>query len=266
MTDFEPLARVTADPLTKALLESAREDHSAAGAAERALVGLGLLGSATVAVQSSALGAAKTGSALGGKMLTGKGLVAAAQFVALGFLGGAALVSSTSYVFAPRSGISVQRPWRAPQSVSARRTPLAPPVESFATPAPSSMVELPLAPHPREVLAAKSVQPLSRADLPSAAAFPGASSVSTQDLDAQLSKLRAVRALLSAPNSALALLNDFDRAYPATPLAEEATVLRIEALANAGRRSEANALGAAFLRKNPHSAYAERVRAKLEQR
>ena len=72
-----------------------------------------------------------------------------------------------------------------------------------------------------------------------------------------------IRDALGTPSRALGLLDGFEQRYRATPLAEEASVLRIEALANAGRMTEASALGSAFLRDHPSSAYAARVRAEL---
>ena len=47
------------------------------------------------------------------------------------------------------------------------------------------------------------------------------------------------------------------------PGAEEASVLRIDALVDAGRTREALAQAAAFLLAHPQSAYARRIRAKL---
>ncbi|MEO8899897.1 MAG: hypothetical protein ABI627_00100 [Polyangiaceae bacterium] len=264
MTAPEPLARVTVNPFAKALLESAREDHSASGAAQRALGALGLAGTSAALAQSSALGVAKASSTVGVQVLAGKGLVVAAQFMLLGLLGGVAVVGSAAYVFTPRAAVRLERRVPAAQNVPvgpALAAPGKPVVTAPArfAPAPASV------PRSHEAVPAKSAGPEGYDELPSAAAFPTPTGVSTEAVDAQLAELRVIRGRLNTPNAALTLLDSFEQRHPATPLAEEAGVLRIEALVNAGRKSEATALGTAFLRQTPHSAYAQRVRSKLEQ-
>jgi hypothetical protein len=79
----------------------------------------------------------------------------------------------------------------------------------------------------------------------------------------QLEALARVRRVLSAQDSrrALSLLDDFERSYPASQVAEEAAVLRIETLRALGRTSEAQALGLQFLRGRPFSVYRAKVSA-----
>jgi outer membrane protein assembly factor BamD (BamD/ComL family) len=85
---------------------------------------------------------------------------------------------------------------------------------------------------------------------------------------AELEALRAIRAALASqePARALTLLDGFDSRFGAAALAEEAILLRVEALADSGRASEAQQLGAAFLAKNPESAYATGIRLRLRSR
>jgi len=88
----------------------------------------------------------------------------------------------------------------------------------------------------------------------------------TESGERALVALQAVRAALAAhaPGRALGLLAAFDKRMNAAVFAEEAAVLRIQALADAGRASEARALATDFLSRYPHSAYAERVRSKVQ--
>ena len=67
-----------------------------------------------------------------------------------------------------------------------------------------------------------------------------------------------------APARALSLLDAFVARHPASSLLEEAAVLRFDALL-ASSSSEARAQGQDFVRRYPHSAYAERVRVKLSE-
>jgi hypothetical protein len=82
----------------------------------------------------------------------------------------------------------------------------------------------------------------------------------------QLEALGAIRATLARGESsrALVLIDDFAARYPSSPMAEEAWVLRIDALSLAGRRFEAASLAESFLHEYPTSAYGERVRARLK--
>jgi len=84
----------------------------------------------------------------------------------------------------------------------------------------------------------------------------------------QLAALGGVRQALAARDStrALALLDAFDARHPASSLREEATVLRIDALSDDGRTSDAHALAIQFLQAFPASAYGEHVRSKSKSR
>jgi hypothetical protein len=81
-------------------------------------------------------------------------------------------------------------------------------------------------------------------------------------LYAELAALARVRAALDRGDSrgALQSLAAYDSAFPASTLAEEATVLRIDALAQQEDGAAAAALGRHFLAANPASPYAPHVR------
>ncbi len=63
------------------------------------------------------------------------------------------------------------------------------------------------------------------------------------------------------PRGALAVLDDYARRFPDPAFKEEATVLRVSALAKAGDRAQARRIGDAFLSANPPQIYRRRVEA-----
>jgi hypothetical protein len=102
-------------------------------------------------------------------------------------------------------------------------------------------------------------------DLPHAAATsqkalptPAPSAASADEL----AELERIRSELSGGDAASALrdLDSHDVKYNPTALADEATVLRVEALVALGQREKARALGDAFITRSPSSPYAKRVR------
>jgi len=98
----------------------------------------------------------------------------------------------------------------------------------------------------------------ARAGAPGSDARPRPASA----LYAELAALAGVRAALDKGDSSGALqsLAAYDSAFPGSVLAEEATVLRIEALAQEGDSAAAAALGRRFLEENPSSPHAPHVR------
>ncbi|HXN34081.1 MAG TPA: outer membrane protein assembly factor BamD [Polyangiaceae bacterium] len=70
-----------------------------------------------------------------------------------------------------------------------------------------------------------------------------------------LDPVRTSLARHDAP-AALRQLDVFDRAFPASVLADEALVLRVDALVARGDRAEAEALGRSFLATHPASPHA----------
>jgi Outer membrane lipoprotein len=81
-------------------------------------------------------------------------------------------------------------------------------------------------------------------------------------LSSEVALLDLARTALAGhdPKSALAALGNYDRAFPRGALAQEATLMRIDALLQAGDRAGAVALADAFLRADPRGPYAKRVR------
>jgi outer membrane protein assembly factor BamD (BamD/ComL family) len=82
-------------------------------------------------------------------------------------------------------------------------------------------------------------------------------------LDAEVSSLARVRASLERSDwrAALKQLDTFGRAFPSAVLADEATVLRVDALMQQGDHGAAKALALRFLASNPSSPHASHLRA-----
>ncbi len=97
-------------------------------------------------------------------------------------------------------------------------------------------------------------------------AEPAARSVASSDpksIAREIAALDDVRRALSAgePQKALKQLGDYGRSHPRGVLRQEATLLRIEALARVGDRAAARRLADRFLSANPASPHEKRIRA-----
>ncbi len=101
------------------------------------------------------------------------------------------------------------------------------------------------------------------ATAPLATTEQGASSALS--FSAELRSLDEARAAIAAkePARALGILDGYTARFPRGAMAPEAAVLRIEALANAGDHAAAERVAEVFLRENPGSPYAPRVRSLL---
>ena len=101
--------------------------------------------------------------------------------------------------------------------------------------------------------------PSSSATMPSAR--PSAAPA-TPSLSDEIRNLDRARTRLGAndPAGALQLLDEYDRRGRRGRLADEATLLRIEALARAGRKGDAEGLAKRFVRANPDSSLSDRAR------
>jgi hypothetical protein len=246
MTDPPQLKIASQRGFSRVLLESARGDHSAPGAAQRALHALGV-GVAVTTVAAAAKAGASTG------LSTKWAGLLVVKWLGLGVLAGVTTLVSVEYAVSARANA----PLVAAPAARRAAAPLATIALNAAPPAPEATPEasqLPEAPPAR---------PASAVSTGSGAAEPAAEPPVAPAAD-QLSALRRVRAALlaQAPERALKLLDAFARQHRDSSLAEEAAVLRIEALADLGR-DDARALAEDFLRQYPHSAYAQRVRSKL---
>ncbi|MBX3207137.1 MAG: hypothetical protein KF764_18970 [Labilithrix sp.] len=93
---------------------------------------------------------------------------------------------------------------------------------------------------------------------------PPAAHASTLALE--IAQVEATRAALAAGDAkkTLALLDQYDREFPAGAFAVEVSVLRIEALTRAERTDEARRLGSRFLAEHRQGAFARRVSIALD--
>jgi hypothetical protein len=256
-----------ADAAARRLMLAMRDERPPQGAANRALVALGV-GGATLLTTSAAFGAASAGTALS-KSITG---------IALKWLGaGAALgvaAATGATLLPPLAADPPVESAPAPVAADGRKhAPGARVDRSAAEPAllepsadesdrdPAAKV-LPTAPAPgmraggtaaREpVPAPAEAQSVARFEPP-----PGADTLEReiQLLDEARSAVRA-----NAPGAALAKLDRFTREFPRGRLASEAFVVRLEALVRANRVAEARALATRHLNGNPKSPHAARIR------
>ncbi len=214
------------EALRRALMESASTDGLDGAARDRVARSLGL----TVGTWGTAGAAARAAA-------RGRGW----WKVLLGTLGTGLAV--TVFLLASHRGAPAVAPPARPAH------PAAPPSASAATATTPdiptlAVTDLPVVPRPPVV----SSRAVKRGDGDSVAE--------------QLAALDAIRRELAGvqPAAALRDLDSFDAKYAASPFADEAAVLRIEALEASGDRSAARQRGRAFLAASPGSPYAKRVR------
>jgi hypothetical protein len=223
------------------LLRAGAGEGPSVEAVERLASALGL-------ASGAALGAAVTKPATAGSVARGVASKLAAKWIVLSVLGA---ISGAAVVLARGSA--------RPDAARAARASAPAIVEA---PRASASVEEPLgsgtaseqAIEPQEVATPRAVSE------PAAPSGPHATSPSIAREIAELDVAR--RALSSGDASgALAALNDYDRSGNAGMLRQEATLLRIEALARAGNVPAARRLANRFLRAHPNSPHERRIRA-----
>ena len=191
---------------------------------------------------------AKTAHALA----TGSKLSAAKILLALGVFGGTAVVAGVAL----KHGFS-ERARAVTASAAAARSAGVPPaiVSSSAPIAPGAVPEIDV---PVAALAAPQVA-VKRMSSSSSSAAPAAS-LSTQDLQLEISGLRRAQQMLHGGNAAQAVadLDQLARQVPAGVLMEERDATRVIALCSLGRVHDAGV--DAFLSRYPNSVHGNRVR------
>ena len=243
MNDPDKLKITSNSTFCRVLLESAGDDHAPRGAAHRALRSLSI-GAGVTAVGAIAKAGASAGLSSPWPALLG------IKWLAIGLVAGVATLGSVEQLLGSASEVTPRvnatpAPQRAPRAPSQRRV--------------AAKAALPLASRVLPEVDVSSERTL--ADLPPHTVRSEGASPSPDPLNI----LRDARAALgaNAPRRALSLLDDFDRRFGDSALAEEAAVLRIDAQLALGS-DEAKALAAQFLRRYPRSAYGARIRSKLE--
>lgn len=231
MTDFERFIDNPESDLERMLLQAGRQSQANDRLRAQTLAALGLAGSA-------ALGTSFFATALGKKVMAG-GLLASVG------VGGAVTyyeVASAARHEAP----AVVEPLRVQPVPPARRAPVA-------------RQEVPVAPVTEAGDVEETVAEVRPAVAKRSAAKRAAPKPSIRD---EVRALDSVRSALSAgqPSVALSRLSDYSQTFPKGALRMEAAVLRVKALAAAGRTQEASRRAQALVSRNPNSVVASRLR------
>jgi hypothetical protein len=266
MTTQPPRLLEVGTDFEREVLSSARLDAGGDTGLRRTLVAMGVSAgtiSTTAATAGAGIAAGSTVAAVGGGgSALGVGVLVkwASVGVAVAVLGGGAVGSSGSLLHKAST-----RP-----VVTSRSTPTTPRISASAEPPVSGpFAALAVSPAPTQqsstVIAAPIAQVHSSAtpSRTTAADAPAAPPAPTQpsSLDAELATLDRVRASLAKGNASDALrdLDAYDRAFPASLLADEASVLRADALVVQGDRALAAVLARRFLAANPSSPHASHL-------
>jgi TolA-binding protein len=242
------------EPL-KRLMLAMRDERPPAGAANRALVALGV-GSAAMLTTSAALGSGGAGATVT-KSLAGLALKWLGAGAAVGLVAatGASVLPHAPEEPAPApAAASAPKPAPVARADRAAAEPGEAANEATQTPAPAAT------PAPRAT-SGPAHDPAPAPDLaPSIARFepPPAADALEREIELLDQARSAVRA--NRPDAALAKLDHFAREFPRGKLSSEAFVVRLEALMRANRVAEARTLAAAHLTRDPSSPHAARIR------
>jgi len=243
MTDPERL--LASKGLKAELLASAKTDRAPDGSRRRAL--------AVAAVAA----AATTHSATATAGLSALARVAVWKWIAVGAVGLGTVVAARAVwvppaTEAPRESVTPR--------VTARGAPLS--GQPAKDPPPTATaVPLPLVQQPRVASAPGPVMPVATAAPTSKPEPPAPKVPSSSTLPAEIAAIDQAKQVLASGDTADALrqIDAYRVAFPAGTLSAEATALRIEALARAGRRDEARAELARLRASHPDSPLLENL-------
>lgn len=246
--DFQRLLDGSLDARVRQVLGAGLGDGPSPERVRSAAAALGLsAGAATLAQASASAGAAAAGKP-------------AMALIVLKWLGIGALLGG---VTATASIATLSRPG---ERVAMRST--APVVRSTPGPAKHAPAARPaLAPDEPDAAPAQARTLAVAGPAPSGAAAPQASVASfaaapADTLRDEIALLDQARRALRGGNAqaALAVLDRYRSAASKHALGTEALLLRVQALVQAGRASEASALGRGYIARHPHDGYAQRLR------
>jgi hypothetical protein len=228
-------------PFDRRLLHAARNERPASGAEDRALAVLGL---------STTLAIGATKPPISSKLALGWG---ATTLLVAG------LAAGIGVAWVLHSRPDVRAPARAVVAISTRH-PDAQPPSTVLPSAPSSepSVSPPATSVPDR---APSVASPVAVPIPARARAARTAPVATAPLSGEVALVQqAARALASGePGVALGVLDSYRSQYPRGALAEEAGVLRAQALARVGEATQARALAERLLAADPHGVFAGRL-------
>jgi hypothetical protein len=235
------------------LLRAGMSEEPSEQAARRLAVALGLGSGAavsTIAMKSNAAGAVARG--------------AASKFAAKWVLVGALGVASGAAILAARGHASPEARATARGSspvAGGTASEVAVPSAPIAGGTPNEVAAAPAEPRAAKVNAGGSAPDAPEVPTSSVAANP-APARSSPSIAREIASLDVARQKLGGGDTrgALDALDTYDRASPSGVLRQEATLLRIEALARGGNLSIARRLAARFLREHPRSPHEMRIR------
>ena len=243
-----------------ALLRSARFDSPSDDARNRAAIALGIAGGTALGTMAASAGASgAVGAAGAGKVGAIGGGAMLFKWIGVGVAGAFLAVTAVKLVVphdagdrdAVRPASSVAAPARDPFAV----IPPPRPIATISTPSAAPSVA-PIAP-------SNAQQAGSARTAVSASASPSARPLSIADEIALLDKARTALADGDTA-SALRILDAHDRAFPNGALGPEASVLRIDALADAGDETNARAEAKRFLAAHPNGPQSRHVRSRID--
>jgi hypothetical protein len=249
MKDPARLVREHPSELARAVLRSADADAPPRGALERTLAATGVVIGATTTTTAAAAAKAGMGPLVkAGLVLVGIALMAAVvAYVRRGHDGASDTAAHATATVQPPAPTVPQEPVTPPPA--AHDDPAAPTIA--ATAAPTN---------------APTIAPTIIATVaPRASSSTATPASSAPSLEEQIAAMDRARAALASGDTAGALrgLDAYDRDFPRGAFSQEATVMRIEALARSGNRARARTLADRFLAANPKSPYARRIHAVL---
>jgi hypothetical protein len=229
------LSDTSLDPTGRLLLESWQQDGPPADGRARTLAALGIVSGATI-------GAAASLGSIAPKAVASLSLV---KWIGLAALIGIVTLGGSIYLKHSASDIKV------PASVSNQSPTTKDPISTVPEAAASSV-------------AFESADPTPARATPSTRriAKPNESIHTSDRLSGQIALIDSARRALSSGDveRAETLAVDYETKFPQGTFGEEAEAIRITALSENGDAPKARALGAAFLRAHPSSAYAARIR------
>jgi hypothetical protein len=244
MSDPPRLLDGGASELERSLLKSWESERPSPEGRERALA---IAAMGTIALTAAAKGASLAPKAALGASSFGKWLLLGAFVAAAG--------GTAAYVH--------HRMARSSDAVASKTAAVVPAAPLVPSPQVAAAPVAPSQPAPSVAQSAPAIsEPAPRA---AAAHSPSAGPRPASTLGDQVTALdRARRALADGDSrGALHALDDYEARYPHGVLAEEAEVVRVEALVAAGDHEGAARVGARFLASHPNSPHASRVRALL---
>lgn len=294
MTEPERMLKGSGDDVEVALLRSAMPDRPSRRAMQSTLLALGV-GSGVTAATSAASASTAVATAAAAKSSSATAVAtAAAAKTAASIPPAAALASEAGIAVLVKwvgiAGIAAVATWgavsqlatngpgpetteittlavppRAAPSEVAPTPPVTNVAEGTATTAAADDTERPSEVSPpvaRETATAPRPAPRPLASAPVSPEAPTSQPTSLGDEVAALDQAR--KQMQDDPEAALAALEDYDEGFKGGVLAQEAELLRIEALSRAGKKDQARAAATTFLARHPESPLAGRVRKILQ--